>query len=1819
MQITTTDLGAALTAAMSGGYVAELSGQTYTVTQPIVINVTSTIQGPIGIDLGGATIVSKITNGAPVIQINAGPGVDLRYLTFSNFTIEGNGQEGDGIKIVADGNDSRWLYNFTIQNVTVKNVGGYGLDIQGSVFEGLISNSWMIGNADGGAYFGHSSGGGIASALRWYGGGVEGNGGAGITLGAGMRDLMADGLSIANNNGVGISAEWGISSVSDSHFRDNLRDGIWFQNYGNFTNNTFTSSGVQTTGLDGYLTSGATLIGNTSVYTGSGTNPTVLANMQGYGSLYVVDDTGRVITGSQITVDGVGGGNEAQVAPSTQPLVLPNLSAAAATGPVPNSTGTGALETALRSALVGGTVADLSGASFTVTTPIVINLTSDSQGPIGIDLGGAKIISQVTGGRPVIEIIAGPGVDVSSLTLSNFGLIGNGQEGAGIMIVANGAERSIDFNISNVSVEHVGGVGLDFIGNVSGTVFNSWMGGNAQGGARFANSGGGGTADGLHWVGGGFRKNGGAGLILADGARDMTVQGAYFVDNYGPGIRASSGITQVEQTGFENNTGYGAVLGGSATFVADTFSTYGPQTTAIGGSLNGGTIALIGTGNEYYGGGSDPTVLANVTGSGTLSIAGGGKVLVGSGITVTGGSTLETIPTNPPVDTTAPTIASIAASGTSITGGTGNLNAGDVVSLSVTFSEAVTVSGGTPTLVLSDGGTATYSSGSGSATLVFTHTVQAGQNVADLAVTSVALNGATLKDAAGNVANTAAAAGYNPTGTLRIDTTVPTVASIAASGPSLTAGSGTVGTGAIVTFTVAMSEAVTVTGTPSLALSSGGKAAYSGGSGSASLTFTHTVAAGQSVADLAVSAFNLDGGTVSDVAGNAASLSGATNYNPAGTLKVDTSTPSAPPPASVTQPTGLVTAVNVGGGQVTASNGVVFQADAGPTTGAAASQVFSTATGIAGTTDDALYQNERWTPGGSYTYEIPVANGTYRVDLLLAEIYSGITGAGQRVFDMSLEGQALAALQNIDIYAQVGANTAYTISQQVTVNDGSLSIQVGPGSSSPGNVENAKLDAFAVYSMTAPTAPTLSIAAANASLNEGNSGSTAFTFTVSRTGSTTGTSTASYAATGSGAALAVAADFTGGALPAGTVSFAAGETTKTITVNVAGDATVEPTENFTVTLSNPSAGTSIGTAGATGTILNDDTAPGPSLSIAAANASLNEGNSGSTAFTFTVTRTGTTTGSSTASFAVTGSGANPAAAADFTGGAFPTGTVIFAAGETSKTITMNVAADATVEPNEGFTVTLSNPSAGTTIGTATATGTILNDDGAATPTLVTAVNVGGGQVTASNGVVFQADAGPTTGAAASQVFSTATGIAGTTDDALYQNERWTPGGSYTYEIPVANGTYRVDLLLAEIYSGITGAGQRVFDMSLEGQALAALQNIDIYAQVGANTAYTISQQVTVNDGSLSIQVGPGSSSPGNVENAKLDAFAVYSMTAPTAPTLSIAAANASLNEGNSGSTAFTFTVSRTGSTTGTSTASYAATGSGAALAVAADFTGGALPAGTVSFAAGETTKTITVNVAGDATVEPTENFTVTLSNPSAGTSIGTAGATGTILNDDSTTTGPLATGFTSILAANGKATLSGTSGAGDQISIYDGATWMGFATTATNGTWSFTANAAPGAAHTYGINATSPAGKTSTATGRGLLGSNGADTLTGGAGNDVIAGGPGSDTLIGKGGADTFAFTAAPNGTVDRVTDFASGTDKLAFARSAFSALVPGELSTAAFVQAAAALTSEQHVIYNQTTGLVSYDADGSGGGAAIAVAQLNAGQVLKAQDIRVY
>jgi len=111
----------------------------------------------------------------------------------------------------------------------------------------------------------------------------------------------------------------------------------------------------------------------------------------------------------------------------------------------------------------------------------------------------------------------------------------------------------------------------------------------------------------------------------------------------------------------------------------------------------------------------------------------------------------------------------------------------------------------------------------------------------------------------------------------------------------------------------------------------------------------------------------------------------------------------------------------------------------------------------------------------------------------------------------------------------------------------------------------------------------------------------------------------------------------------------------------------------------------------------------PSFSISPLDAVNPEGDTGTTVFTFTVTRT-SGKGAARVNYAVTGVQAD-----DFTGGLFPSGTIFFRNGESSITITIPIAGDIFVEPDEIFTVTLSNPVGGT-IATGTATGTIQNDD-----------------------------------------------------------------------------------------------------------------------------------------------------------------------------------------------------------------------------------------------------------------------------------------------------------------------------------------------------------------------------------------------------------------------------------------------------------------------------------------------------------------------------
>lgn len=228
-------------------------------------------------------------------------------------------------------------------------------------------------------------------------------------------------------------------------------------------------------------------------------------------------------------------------------------------------------------------------------------------------------------------------------------------------------------------------------------------------------------------------------------------------------------------------------------------------------------------------------------------------------------------------------------------------------------------------------------------------------------------------------------------------------------------------------------------------------------------------------------------------------------------------------------------------------------------------------------------------------------------------------------------------------------------------------------------------------------APPPSVSIGDVSVTEGQAGTKTARFTVSLSAAASGPVTVVYA-TANGTATA-GSDYTA---TSGTLSFAAGETSKTIDVTITGDTQVEADETFLLRLTS-AAGATIATPQATGTIKNDDQPPPlPTLSIG--NATVVEGNSGTVTMTFTVTLSQASTSAVSVRYAT----ADGTAIADSDYDA-ASGTLTFAAGETSKTVTVAVRGDTLVEGAETFRVLLSSAS-GATIAVGTGTGTISDDD-----------------------------------------------------------------------------------------------------------------------------------------------------------------------------------------------------------------------------------------------------------------------------------------------------------------------------------------------------------------------------------------------------------------------------------------------------------------------------------------------------------------------------
>ena len=128
--------------------------------------------------------------------------------------------------------------------------------------------------------------------------------------------------------------------------------------------------------------------------------------------------------------------------------------------------------------------------------------------------------------------------------------------------------------------------------------------------------------------------------------------------------------------------------------------------------------------------------------------------------------------------------------------------------------------------------------------------------------------------------------------------------------------------------------------------------------------------------------------------------------------------------------------INCGGPAYTDTDGQLWQADTGYNTGTA----LTTNTSAAGTTDPALYQSYRYnSTAAPMIYSLPVANGSYHVNLLFAETSATAQAVGARVFNVKLNGAVV--LQNFDIYSAAGANAAVVKAFNAVVANGSIAIE----------------------------------------------------------------------------------------------------------------------------------------------------------------------------------------------------------------------------------------------------------------------------------------------------------------------------------------------------------------------------------------------------------------------------------------------------------------------------------------------------------------------------------------------------------------------------------------------------------------------------------------------------------------------------------------------------------------------------------------------------------------------------------------------------------
>lgn len=553
---------------------------------------------------------------------------------------------------------------------------------------------------------------------------------------------------------------------------------------------------------------------------------------------------------------------------------------------------------------------------------------------------------------------------------------------------------------------------------------------------------------------------------------------------------------------------------------------------------------------------------------------------------------------------------------------------------------------------------------------------------------------------------------------------------------------------------------------------------------------------------------------------------------------------------------------------------------------------------------------------------------------------------------------------------------------------------------------------------------------------EGNAGTAIATLTVTASASSSQTMTVNYA-TANGTASA-GADYVAAS---GTLTFAAGVTSQSINVTVNGDALNEAAETVLVNLS---AAINASIAGAQGvaTITDDDPVP----SIAIADRTVTEGNAGTVTASFTVTLSAASGQGVSVNYATANGTA--AAGSDYVAAG---GTATLGAGATTMTVNITVNGDTTLELDETFSVNLSAP-VNAAIADGQAIGTILNDEGipAASIDDVTIAEGNAGTSIATATVTLSSEQAQTVTIAYATASGTAT-IAG--GDYLPASGILTfPVGVLSQPINITiagdavdepNETFVVDLssavnaTLADSQATVTitdddpAPVMTISDVSLiegtvsEGQPGTTTAQFTVSLS-GASSSTVTASYATANGtatsggdyvaGSGTVTFGPGvvtqtvSITVNSDVLDEVDETFVVNLTSPVNATIgdpqgsatvtdddaepTMAIADLTLTEGNSGTKLAAFTLSLSAPSGKTVTAAYA-TANGSATA-GADYVA---TTGTATVAPGAMSTVVNVTINGDTAFELDETFQVNLSAP-ANATLADAQATGSITNDD---------------------------------------------------------------------------------------------------------------------------------------------------------------------------------------------------------------------------